>query len=70
MIKMPRTLSWTKEIVQMIIMNRSQIKLVFKNGTSALISTEGNDTLEFIYYDSEGNYITSEPVDVGWAGHA
>jgi hypothetical protein len=54
----------------MVIINQGVIKIEFEDGTSVDIVAMEDETLELQAYDAKGGYINSEPVDVGWAGHA
>ena len=71
---MPRVISWgvggKLKIDKMVIMNQQRIKIVFDDSTSVDIVAMDDETLELQAYDAKGTYTGSEPVDVGWAGHA
>ena len=71
---MPRIISWgvggKLKIDKMVIINQRIIKIVFDDSTSVDIVAMDDETLEIQAYDAKGNYLGSEPVDVGWAGHA
>lgn len=71
---MPRVISWgiggRLKVERMVIINQGVIKVEFDDGTSVDIVAMEDETLEIQAYDAKGTYLSSEPVDVGWAGHA
>ena len=71
---MPRVISWgvggKLKVDKMVIINQQIIQIVFVDGTSVDIVAMYDETLELQAYDADGGYVSSEPVDVGWAGHA
>ena len=71
---MPRVISWgvggKLKVDKMVIINQGIIKVVLDDGTSVDIVAMDDETLELQAYDAKGNYVSSEPADIGWAGHA
>ncbi len=69
-----RVISWgiggKLKVDKMVIIDQSRIRLVFDDSSTLDLVAIENGTLEIQSFHADGTYEHSEPVDVGWAGHA
>lgn len=72
---MPRVISWGRArniagIDKIVVINSGRIRIVFGDKSYVEIYAYDKEDLELQDFDKDGNYTGSEPIALGWGGHA